>query len=347
MALFVRRVYLATEGNTVVFRHIRRLSLPILVCASTAALSQGDAGAQAQPVALKPTPAAALPTASQSMMLGSDWAGARAVAVGDLGIVLLSDDQGRTTRQARAVPVSSTLTSVAFVDEHRGWAVGHWGAILATQDGGETWQVQRMAVHEDRPLFSVHFFDKDHGVAVGLWSLVLTTDDAGKTWTQREVPAPAGSKKADLNLLSLFTDSQGTLYAAAERGMVLKSDDQGSTWAYLQTGGQGSLWCGTALDDKSLLVGGQRGAIYRSTDRGATWSRVDSGGKSSITSFVHRDNVVLAVGLDGYKAVSRDGGQTFEASERSDRLSLTTALASPGGKWLIWSKRGVVGDSVK
>jgi photosystem II stability/assembly factor-like uncharacterized protein len=343
----MRRVCLATEGNTVVLRRIRRLSLPILVCASTAALSQGSAGAGSQPVALKPTPAAILTTASQSMILGADWAGARTVAVGDLGIILLSDDEGRTTRQAKTVPISSTLTSVAFVDERRGWAVGHWGAILATQDGGESWQVQRLAVQEDRPLFSVHFFDKDHGVAVGLWSLVLTTDDAGKSWTQRTIPAPPGSKKADLNLLGLFTDGQDTLYAAAERGMVLKSDDHGSTWTYLETGGQGSLWCGTALDDKVLLVGGQRGAIYRSADHGATWSRIDSGGKSSITSFVHRGPLVLAVGLDGYSAVSKDGGQTFEASERSDRLSLTTALASPSGKWLIWSRRGVTADAVK
>ena len=79
-----------------------------------------------------------------------------------------------------------TLTSVSFIDARTGWAVGHWGAILKTTDGGETWEVQRLVTSEDRPLFGVHFIDANHGVAVGLWSLILVTDDGGKTWTKRK-----------------------------------------------------------------------------------------------------------------------------------------------------------------
>ncbi|RFQ06817.1 glycosyl hydrolase, partial [Pseudomonas sp. ATCC 13867] len=66
--------------------------------------------------------------------------------------VLLSDDQGKNFRQARSVPLSTPLTGVSFVDADHGWAVGHWGAILVTSDGGESWQIQRMASDVDRPL---------------------------------------------------------------------------------------------------------------------------------------------------------------------------------------------------
>jgi photosystem II stability/assembly factor-like uncharacterized protein len=35
------------------------------------------------------------------------------------------------------------LRALTFLDEHRGWAVGAMGTILATRDGGRTWQTQR------------------------------------------------------------------------------------------------------------------------------------------------------------------------------------------------------------
>lgn len=310
----------------------------LLLCA---ALAHAGAGQPQAPAPLAPTPAASSPIAGQAMMLGAAWAGPRAVAVGDQGVVMLSDDGGRTSRQARQVPVSSTLTAVSFVDAQHGWAVGHWGAILATVDGGETWRIQRVATDEDRPLFAVHFFDAQHGVAVGLWSLVLTTEDGGKTWTQRKLAPPPGAGRADTNLLSLFADATGRLYATGERGLVLYSDDRGSTWNYLATGYAGSFWNGIALADGSLLVGGQRGTVYRSADRGQHWSRVELDSKSSITGFAAGGADVLLVGLDGLRATSKDSGQNFTVSQRPDRLSLTAALRTPQGAWLTWSRQGL------
>ena len=55
--------------------------------------------------------------------------------VGMRGLIVLSDDEGKTWRQA-PVPVSSDLVSVRFVTPSRGWACGHDGVILRTSDGG-------------------------------------------------------------------------------------------------------------------------------------------------------------------------------------------------------------------
>jgi photosystem II stability/assembly factor-like uncharacterized protein len=119
--------------------------------------------------------------AGKAPVLAAARAGKRVVSVGDYGTVMISD--GGAFRQAREVPVNATLTAVTFVDDKFGWAVGHWGAILHTEDGGETWTRQRLDTTTDRPLFSVHFIDRNNGVAVGLWSLLLTTQDGGKNWT--------------------------------------------------------------------------------------------------------------------------------------------------------------------
>ncbi|HET7866934.1 MAG TPA: YCF48-related protein, partial [Burkholderiaceae bacterium] len=162
-------------------------------------------------------PAAQTRHAAQATMLAATRAGARIVAVGDHGIILLSDDGGRSHRQAKSVPLDATLTSVSFATATRGWAAGHWGAVLRTDDGGETWTRQRLDTSQDRPLFALHFFDANHGVAVGLWSLVLVTDDGGQSWKAVELAPPEGAKKADLNLLGLFADGAGRLFAAGEK----------------------------------------------------------------------------------------------------------------------------------
>lgn len=274
-------------------------------------------------------------------MLAAGRAGERIVAVGDRGVVLLSDDGG-LHRQATTVPIDVPLTSVSFADDKRGWAVGHWGAVLHTTDGGENWALQRSDVEQDRPLFAVHFFDASHGVAVGLWSLVLVTEDGGKTWQTIELPVPPGAKKADLNLLGLFVDGKGRLFAAAEKGMVLRSDDRGRRWTYFSTGYKGSFWTGFSPSDGTLLAAGLRGSLYRSTDDGRSWTRVDTQSKSSITALGQVGGDIVGVGLDGLVLRSNDGGASFETEVRADRVSLTAMSAASDGRLVLYSRLGVV-----
>jgi photosystem II stability/assembly factor-like uncharacterized protein len=293
-------------------------------------------------------PAAPVAHASQASMLAAAWAGKRAVAVGAHGVVLLSDDQGKSWRQARKVPLDVMLTAVSFISEQEGWAAGHAGTVLHTKDGGEQWEIVRSTPEQDRPLFGVHFFDHAHGVAVGLWSQVLTTSDGGRHWEEQRLEAPPGGRRADLNLLGLFSGPGGLLYAAAEKGYVLRSADQGRSWSYLATGYQGSFWTGAALADGTLLAAGLRGALYRSTDGGQRWNRIDGGATASITAITGLSrsggagNDVLAVGQDGVTLRSSDGGATFRAAVRPDRLPLQAVLPLDGGKALLLSARGPV-----
>jgi photosystem II stability/assembly factor-like uncharacterized protein len=292
---------------------------------------------------LKQQPALIQSHATEEAILAAARAGKRVVAVGDHGTVLLSDDGGRSFRQARAVPTRATLTSVSFIDANKGWAVGHWGTIIVTDDGGETWTLQRTDTSTDRPLFAVQALSPRHVVAVGLWSLVLRSEDGGDHWADIALPAPPDGRRADRNLFGLF-ESANTLYAPAERGLVLRSSDQGKSWSYLSTGYAGSLWTGVALDNGVLLVAGLRGTIYRSADQGATWHAVDSGTKSSITALTETRSGVFAVGLDGVVLRSTDGGSHFGTMPRDDRTALTAVIANTAGEPVTFSKRGVVSD---
>lgn len=329
---------------------VRCLALCLVVCpvlslAPTAALAGADA-----PGGVRLRPASRVAHAASASVLGSARAGARIVAVGEHGVVLLSDDEGRSWRQAKAVPVSSTLTDVRFADARNGWAVGHWGVIVHTADGGETWQVQRVDTAHDRPLFALHAFDRDTLLAVGLWSLALRSIDGGRSWSTVALPPPpaaAGSlaTKADLNLLGLFGDAQGRVFAAAERGMVLRSADRGASWSYLATGYKGSFWTGVSPAAGQLLLGGLRGTIYRSDDDGQTWARVDSGSTGSVTAMAASGARVVAVGLDGLQLRSADGGRHFAPAPRTDHAALTSVLLRADGSAVLFSRAGPLGES--
>ncbi|MEO8296963.1 MAG: YCF48-related protein [Burkholderiales bacterium] len=317
------------------------------LAATLCALLPSPAAAQDKTAANTPVPLVAVPAqrvahATTAMLLASTRAGERIVAVGEHGVVLLSDDQGKTFRQAKTVPMDATLTAVSFVDAKQGWAVGHWGGVLSTTDGGETWSQQRIDVAVDRPLFAVHFFDAKRGVATGLWSLVLLTEDGGAHWTPVTMPVPEGAKKADLNLLSLFADGKGRLFATAEKGVLARSDDQGKTWVYLSTGYKGSLWTGLAGTDGSLLAAGLRGSLFRSTDDGRTWTRLDSGSKSSISALAYAGTDIVAVGAEGLVLRSSDGGTSFKATVREDRAGLTAVVGTTDGKAVLFSRQGLV-----
>ncbi|WP_460940053.1 WD40/YVTN/BNR-like repeat-containing protein, partial [Pandoraea terrae] len=121
---------------------IKTLVACTALCAAAAAFAQPEGTVEAW--AAKPAHTWAAPT--HMMLLDATRAGSRIVAVGEHGVILLSDDDGRTWRQARQVPVSATLSAVTFTDPKHGWVVGQWGVILATGDGGETWEKQRVDV---------------------------------------------------------------------------------------------------------------------------------------------------------------------------------------------------------
>jgi len=255
----------------------------------------------------------------------------RVVAVGDFGVVILSDD-GKTFRQAKTVPTRSLLTSVFFIAQ-RGWAVGHDGTVITTSDGGENWQVLREEPGKDRVLLSVWFENLQHGFVVGQFGLVMETTDGGKTWNERRL---IEGESGDKHFQHIFPAGGGLVLIVAEAGAILRSEDSGATWQMVQTDNRGSFWTGLALTDGTLLVAGMRGHIYRSADRGLSWKEVPSNTQQSLTGLVQdKDGTVLVAGLSGTVLSSKDQGQSFTASVLTDRSNLTAIVNGPAGELLF------------
>lgn len=272
-------------------------------------------------------PAATLAAAPYAPILAATKAGERIVAVGDHGVILLSDD-GQHFRQAKSVPFRSLLTSVQFVDSRRGFAAGHDGVVLGTTDSGDNWTLLRATPGVEKPILSLHFDNPEHGLAVGLFGWAIETSDGGRSWNERHI---GKDENSDQHLFRLFTSPKGTWLIAAEAGTVMRSVDAGKTWQAVDTGNLGSFWDGLALADGTLLVCGMRGHLYRSVDDGLNWQVVESGTTQSLTSIAQLANgTVLIVGMNGVVLRSSDNGATFSSTQREQGEPLTAVMERDG-----------------
>lgn len=299
-------------------------------------------------------PAQVSPLASKSLMQGVTRAGARLVAVGQRGHILVSDDSGATWSQAK-VPVSSDLTAVFFVNDKMGWAVGHDGVILNSVDGGLTWALQLdgrkanelLVKHmqgvadadpqsaekkqllgdakrfqeqgADKPFLDIWFSDENNGYVVGAYNLIFATHDGGKSW---ESLFDQTDNPKQFNLYGI-APADGTLYIAGEGGLVLRHDPASKRFRASPTPYNGSYF-GVIGDKASALIFGLRGNVYRTDDGGKTWVKVDVGLPAAIVSATKGpDGTIMLADIGGRISVSADGGRSFKPT----KLTTTTPIA--------------------
>ncbi|UCG91142.1 MAG: T9SS type A sorting domain-containing protein [candidate division WOR-3 bacterium] len=93
-------------------------------------------------------------------------------------IILKTTDGGLTLNPITAPPNSYYLRAVDFVG-NEGWAVGRFGTIIHSTDGGNTWTFQNSPA--TLTLFDVDFSDNLHGLACG-YDMILRTTDGGQNW---------------------------------------------------------------------------------------------------------------------------------------------------------------------
>jgi len=286
-------------------RHLRTRRSVAVLALSLASLAQVSAAPVAE--ALQ-RPAVQVKALQRAALLSAAMAGNRIVAVGERGIVALSDDAGRSWRQAPS-PVSVTLTTVRFSSARQGVAVGHGGVVLTTQDAGASWQLRldgkRLAAltleaakaagsapetlreaerlvadGPDKPLLDVLVWDAQRLLAVGAYGLAVHSSDGGQTWQpwMNRLPNPKG-------LHWYVARRQGdTLLLAGEQGLLAFSDDGGQSFRALTSPYQGSWFAGELQTDGHIVLAGLRGQVWRSTDAGAGWSALTNPVPATVTA---------------------------------------------------------------
>lgn len=310
--------------------------------------------------------------AQHSLQLAVCAAGERLVAVGERGLVMLSEDAGRNWRQARNVPVSVALTDVHFVSASHGWAVGHSGVVLHSADGGETWQRQldgnqaavvirddarrradageegaaaalRSAEYlvsdgPDKPFLGVRFSDERNGYVVGAYGIALATRDGGKSWQSLvgSIPNPRGK-----HLYQVRAEG-AALLVSGEQGALFRSDDAGASFSVIETPYEGTFFGALELRGDALLAYGLRGNAWRSDDAGASWEQVELGQPNTVTTSLQLADGALLLADEGGRLLRSDNaGRSFVSLPVSGGTGITGMTETADGALVLSGARGL------
>jgi photosystem II stability/assembly factor-like uncharacterized protein len=277
-------------------------------------------------------------TMERLLVLNAVHIGNRVVAVGDRGYAVYSGDDGASWKRAKVnadAPVP-LLTSVFFSDPMTGWAVGHDAVILATRDGGETWERQFFAPSEQKPLLDILFLDKNRGFAVGAYSSFYETADGGKTWSARKI------LNDDKHLNAIVRMGDEKVLIAGEAGALLRSDDGGKNWTTLESPYKGSYFGALVAEDGAVVIFGLRGKIFRSIDLGKSWKAIDNASLATLMGGTKLpDGTLVIAGSAGTVLVSRDNGHSFTPLATGSTRAYSKALLGSPNSVLLFGEAGV------
>lgn len=202
------------------------------------------------------------------------------------------------------IEIYDDLYSVSVPDDRHAVAVGYYGAIYQTENGGDRW-FKRPSVDE-RLLYDVSMADVRRGWAVGQIGLIIHTDDGGETWTHQ----PTVKEKEGSHLFSVQAVDANSAWVIGEWGTRLYTDDGGNSWqdrsltittdhpqyVWLTPGEQervragemvfedvtlNDIYCRPSPSERCWIVG-EFGYIFWSDDHGRTWNRGEIVGTEKI-----------------------------------------------------------------
>jgi photosystem II stability/assembly factor-like uncharacterized protein len=307
-------------------------------------------------------PAELTPAAAFGLFNNVAAAGARLVAVGERGRILLSDDSGRSWRQV-PVPISATLVTVRFATPALGWAAGQMGVILKTQDAGETWrlvlngfqaanlmlveaaqdagnqtelQAARLLVSfgASNPMLTLVPLSPAHILAFGAFGLALESVDGGETW--RGIAARVQNPQG-LHIYGALVRGN-TLLAVGEAGFLARGAPEGVLQA-VTSPYQGSLFGVISQAANNVLAFGLQGTLLQSVDQGASWqSKNPVSGNAVLCGQVLRDGRIALGDASGNLLLS-DGGASFRAMPGT--LPVTALAQAPDGALILGSPAGL------
>ena len=169
------------------------------------------------------------------------------------------------------------LHAVFFVDQHRGWAVGSRGILLATSDGGRSWQAKTQPTED--VIRDVYFTDELNGWLVcerNIYDLqsnkdqrayLMKTSDGGEHWQRVNMRGAA----VDTRLSRAVFSGAGHGWAFGEGGTVYTTRDSGASWTRQQAPTRYLLLGGAFIDENSGWLVGAGSTILQTVDGGETW----------------------------------------------------------------------------
>lgn len=207
---------------------------------------------------------------------------------------MLATDDGGTTWRAQNSGTKDQLLAVYAVSPAQVFAVGAFGTLLSTSDGGRSWNKHEMK-----------------------WDVLI-----------ERIVKEGGLVEPNLN--AVYFNSPESGWIAGEFGLVLHTKDSGRTWiSQRYSSDLPQLYAVKFVDDRHGLTMGQAGSLIQTTDGGQRWSVVKLEVKRDLYQVALEGDRGVIVG-DGVVLVSRDGGSSWQpmGSARTDQWLSGVVLKS-------------------
>jgi photosystem II stability/assembly factor-like uncharacterized protein len=252
--------------------------------------------------------------------------------------------------------VSKELTSVAFLDEKKGFIVGGdtWfrGEIFATKDGGDTWNLDTVV---GQKLTDISFDSFGEAYSVGVGGRLFTLKSGENRWfkaredflfprscsflneNQGLIASGEGFINGKMQRLGpIWSDSRDTfsqelaavqwvdssIAVASGYGLVIRSTDAGFSWKRLDFEGDFFVALHFPTEKVGYVVG-EFGTILKTTDAGENWKKIRSGGRAfdktarfQSVRFAN-ENDGFVVGDNGLFWKTSDGGDSWQIVENA------------------------------
>lgn len=159
------------------------------------------------------------------------------------------------------------ILDLYFITSTEGWAVGGFGSVIRTQNGGGKWE--KIKTSSDKHLWGVFFIDTEHGWLVGEEGEILYTHNGGSQWIRQD-------SKVEQPLFAVhFVDNMNGWIVGTD-GLILQTTDAGETWNRQTNPLKQSL---RDVEFRNVNEGwavGEEGLILHTIDGGIKWSRSPS-----------------------------------------------------------------------
>ncbi|MDH2433885.1 YCF48-related protein [Pokkaliibacter sp. MBI-7] len=289
-------------------------------------------------------------------------------AVGHDGVVLQSDDAGASWRkvldgnQLNQLAVEDWQQQVARLQTEL--AASQSNQVSATVSSGDNPQAEQTAADtandaadlqttlEDaeaalddaraavsdgpgNPLLDVLFVTPEIGMVVGAYGQIARTEDGGKSWHswQSQMDNPDHN-----HYNALVRLDSGRLLLAGEAGLLMSSDDQGSSWQRLDSPYEGSYFGLLSAGADTYLLG-LRGHVFVSEDQGDSWQPVKLDTALTTNAGLFSDGQLAIVGNSGLM-ISGQPGQPLTTATLPGRRT-HSAIAAVPGYWVVAGEGGL------
>jgi photosystem II stability/assembly factor-like uncharacterized protein len=195
--------------------------------------------------------------------------------------------------------ITMPLLDIWFENQRNGFALGAYGIMLQTRDGGSTWSLisDRLDNPDDFHLYGIARSAAGTLLVAGEAGTLLRSRDGGESWDRLEAPYQG-------SFFGIVAARDGSLITFGLRGNIFRSTDEGDTWSAVETNDERTLLGGMIRSDGTVVLVGSAGALLASNDHGASFQALPTSGNRVYSSVTETpDGKIMLVGFGGVSIV--------------------------------------------